>query len=327
MLWLSACAQDSDMADNNISIIASEEEQKVEVFFNGEIFTSYLYSENLKKPILYPLKIAGGTDLTRGFPFDPRPGERTDHPHQAGLWFNYGDVNGLDFWNNSDAVPDDRKDQYGTIIHKEINDIRNGEDRGELDVSMEWVNSNGEILLTENTVFVFSNSENTRIIDRITKLTATDSNVSLKDNKEGVLGIRVARELEHPESESDTGLTGLYRSSEGLEGDDVWGTRGKWVKLSGVIHNQEVSVSILDHSENAGYPTYWHARGYGLFAANPLGQEEMSGGVDQLNYELAAGESATFKYRIIISSDSSFSDEQMNEYWDEFNDEYQGISL
>ena len=30
-----------------------------------------------------------GTTVTRGFPFQTLPGERVDHPHHAGLWFNY----------------------------------------------------------------------------------------------------------------------------------------------------------------------------------------------------------------------------------------------
>jgi hypothetical protein len=50
---------------------------------------------------LYPLIADGGITVTRGYPLEPRPGERVDHPHHAGLWFNYGEVNGFDFWNNS----------------------------------------------------------------------------------------------------------------------------------------------------------------------------------------------------------------------------------
>ena len=42
---------------------------------------------------------------SRGFPLEPRPGERVDHPHpQRGSWLNYGSVNGVDFWNNSTVV-------------------------------------------------------------------------------------------------------------------------------------------------------------------------------------------------------------------------------
>lgn len=109
----------------------------------------------------------------------------------------------------------------------------------------------------------------------------------MKDNKEGMLGMRMARELEHPDENENA--TGIYKSSEGLEGIEVWGTRGKWMNLSGKIDNESTSVAILDHPDNVGYPTYWHAREYGLYAANPLGQKALSDGKEELNFKLSAG--------------------------------------
>jgi len=98
------------------------------------------------------------------------------------------------------------------------------------------------------------------------------------------------------------GVTGLYHSSEGKEGDAVWGTRGRWVALSGRLGGEDVTLTILDDPKNPGAPTYWHARGYGLFAANPLGQKVFSNGKEELNLKLAAGASATFHYLVVVSS-------------------------
>ena len=61
-----------------------------------------------------------------------------------------------------------------------------------------------------------------------------------------------------------------------------------------------MSIAIFDAPGNPGYPTYWHARGYGLFAANPLGQKELSGGKDVLNFAIEPNKSVTFKHRIHI---------------------------
>ena len=102
-----------------------------------------------------------------------------------------------------------------------------------------------------------------------------------------------------PKLDND-GVTGHYRSSEGLEGDSVWGTRGRWTMLSGVVQGEPVTLAILDHPKNVGFPTYWHARGYGLFAANPLGQKVFSEGRQTMNFTLEPGASATFRYRILI---------------------------
>jgi len=320
-----------------IELVQLDDQRKVDVLVYGKLFTSYTYPKNIKKPILYPLITPKGTKITRKFPLEPSVGERVDHPHQVGVWFNYGDVNGLDFWNNSDSIKVEKRHGYGTIIHRTIDTIKSGNNKGSLTVSMDWIAPNGDILLKENTTFYFTAKENEYAIDRITTLTAQEQDVSFKDNKEGVLGIRVTRELEHPSDKpviftdangiptkvaglNNEGINGNYLNSEGLEGLDCWGKRSNWVNLRSTIGDEKISLAILDHKSNVGYPTYWHARGYGLFSANPLGQKEFSQGKEELNFKLNKGQSTTFKHRIIVASndlnkntlDSSFNEFSKN---------------
>lgn len=326
--------QEPEVMKDRIELVRDDAAKKVDVIIDGEFFTSYIYPDSLEKPVLYPINTANGTAITRGWPVAPRPGERVDHPHHLGLWFNYGDVNGLDFWNNSSAITD--KTNFGHIVHKSIKSAESGNEEGVLEVSLDWMNSKGEVLLTENTKFIFSGKEDQRTIDRIATLTAPNGEVKLTDNKEGMLGLRTARQLEHPSNKpeiftdasgkatdvptmNNEGITGMYLSSEGVKGDDVWGTRGNWVSLTGKINEENISVAILDFPSNPGYPTYWHARGYGLFAANPLGQKSLSDGKEELNFKLQKGESATFKYRIIIYSDESIKDGQVNKDYVEWS--------
>ena len=307
---------------------------KVEVHIDGKLFTAYVFPKSIAKPVLYPIRTAGGQTLTRGFPLDPIPGERVDHPHHVGFWLNYGDVNGLDFWNNSEAIAQEKKHRYGTIYHSEITNISSGDDQGRLDVTARWVTPASTILLTEATSFIFGSDENTWYIDRTTTLTATDHDVSFKDNKEGMVAVRVTRAMELPSDEpaiftdaqgiptevkalNNEGVNGDYLSSEGLEGNDVWGTRAKWVMLHSQVDGELVALAILDHPDNVGFPTYWHARGYGLFAANPLGQKVFSEGKEELNFTLTAGESVTFKYKLLVHSGSALTKETLEK---EFND-------
>jgi hypothetical protein len=288
------------------------------------------------KPVLYPLRTSRGTLITRGWPLDPRPGERIDHPHHVGLWFNYGNVNGLDFWNNSTAIPAAKKSGYGTIKHVAVNKIKADDDQAELEVTKYWQQPDGTNLLREDTRYVFTGKGNERGIELITKLTALKKDVSFEDNKEGLIGIRIARELEHPSDKpeiftdangiatgvakmNNEGVSGKYRSSEGIEGDEVWGTRAKWVNLNGKIGNELISLVILDHAKNVGYPTYWHARGYGLFAANPLGQKEFSKGTEILGYKLKAGQSVIFRYQVLINSGSQLTDTEVNSAFNKFS--------
>ena len=298
----------------------TREPGKVSVLVDGKLFTAYIYPgpDVLKKPVLYPILTATGNPITRGWPMDPRPGERIDHPHHVGMWFNYGDVNGLDFWNNSSAV--DPKGQYGTIVNTNITRLNELGNRAELTVEADWQDKKGNPLVHETTLFTFSANGPTRRIDRQTTLMAVGSDVTFKDNKEGMLGLRVARQLEHPATKpelftdasgkatavptlNNTGVTGTYRTASGTEGDAVWGTRSPWTTLTGTLPgNEAVSITLIDHPRNVGYPTYWHARGYGLFAANPLAPSVLSAGKDvPMNYVLKAGQSVTFRYRVLIS--------------------------
>ena len=319
--------------EKRFTITENKAQKRVDIMVDGKPFTSYIYPDELMKPVLYPLLTTKGSLVTRGWPLDARPGERTDHPHHVGMWFNYGDVNGLDFWNNSTAIAADQKSKYGTIKHVAVKRMSANDDRAELEVTMHWQKPDGTNLIKQDSKYIFTSKGGLRGIELITKLTALKEDIAFKDNKEGLIGVRVARELEQPSNQSDIftdangvatgvakmnneGVSGKYRNHEGIEGDDVWGTRSKWVNLNGKIGDELVSLVIIDNAENVGYPAYWHARGYGLFAANPLGQKEFSKGKEVLDYKLKAGQSVIFKYKVLINSGSHLSDAQVNS---EFN--------
>ncbi|RMG16113.1 MAG: hypothetical protein D6730_25510 [Bacteroidetes bacterium] len=297
------------------------EQSRVDVLIDGRLFTAYLYADSMEKPVLYPILTASGQPVTRGFPLQPRPYERVDHPHHLGHWLNYGDVNGLDFWNNSYRVPAERKNHYGVIRHEELLTQTVSGGQAHLGVRAFWEDQAGNRLLEEQTDFRFEEKDGLRLIRRHTRLKALQEEVQFNDNKEGLVAIRVARELElptdkpllltdaqaRPQAEKmppPPGLSGHYLSSEGLKDEAVWGSRARWMRLSGTIGNEVVSVVILDHPQNPGYPTYWHARPYGLFAANPLGQKVFSKGKEVLNFSLKKGETAHFRYTLLLGSGS-----------------------
>ncbi len=158
-------------------------DQKIDVMIGGKLFTTYQYPSNMEKPYLWPVYSPNGSDVTRGFPLASRPKERVDHPHHIGIWFNHGDVNGLDFWNNSSAIPADRKDRYGHIVVKEVKKAKNGK-KGTLEVVSEWKDNKGNTLLVENVKYIFSGNNTSYTIDHISTLTAASGTVTFTDNKE-----------------------------------------------------------------------------------------------------------------------------------------------
>lgn len=301
-------------------VVVKQEEgkQKINITIGGKPFTEFVYTDTMEKPFLYPIYAPNGQTITRGFPWKPEPHDPIDHPHHIGLWFNYENVNGLDFWNNSFAIAPEKKKQYGWIRTEKILQTASGKE-GKLVYAANWTDQQKNVLLQEKTSFVFSAPDaNTSIIDRVTVLTAVQD-VSFPDVKDGMLGLRVAHELELPVKETkeykddkgivtkvtatkDANVTGNYITSEGKEGDAAWATRGQWCMMYGKKGGDAISIAIIDHPTNPGYPTYWHARNYGLFAANPLGQKVFSNGKQVLDYKLARGQSATFRYRIVINS-------------------------
>jgi hypothetical protein len=329
MLLFSQCSK-KPMVDLEVN----EEEKKVDVMIDGELFTSYIYPGNIKKPVLWPVMSPAGNMLTRSFPMINKEGDRSDHPHHVGVWLNYGDVNGLDFWNNSEAIAPEKRDGYGTIYHRSVEKAESGNGTAILGTSSVWKSPDNTIMLEEHASFEFIAIGSMRIIDRLTTLKAVIEEVNFTDNKEGMFAIRVARELELPsenptdlvdshgvvtrvEKMDNTFVKGDYRSAEGVEGKEVWGTRCRWMKLSSEIKGEQIAIVIIDHPSNVGYPTYWHARDYGLFAANTLGQKIFSEGKNEMNFSLKKDESVKFKYRLVVATEN-LTDDQINQLADEY---------
>lgn len=320
-----------------IRFSVKEPEKKVDVTIDGTLVTSYCWPDNVYKPVLYPVRTLSGTEISRGFPLLPRKGERNDHIHQVGMWLNYGNVNGFDFWGNGSTGK--KSDNGGVIEHLFIEQAKDGEGEGILVVKASWQDPSGKELLEEKTEFHFIVDGRVLCIDRITRLTATGMHVSMKDTKEGMFAIRVARQLELPSNDNaslldssgrpgtekaseNRGVTGNYRSSENVTGDAVWGTRARWMELSGIVGNEKISIVICDHPENPSYPTYWHARGYGLFSANPLGGSDFTKGKEVVNFSVPAGKSVVFRYRTIITYGLQMDMVKINELADSFAARY-----
>jgi len=334
---LSACQQQKEVNDRRsdyVSLIENDSLTRLDVFIDGKYFTSYLYADSiLRKPVLFPLTTANDVRVTRGYPFAPNAGERIDHPHHYGLWFNHGDVNGIDFWNSS--VERKKGDpRYGSINHVKFLKKESGK-TGTLEVAKEWRSSTDTLVLSERTQYVFSGDANRRIITHTTTLTAPDADVLFTDSKEGMFAMRVRRELEIPADDSTVlltenltpssevvskeGVSGHYRNSNGVEGyPDVWGKRAKWMQLSGIVNNDSISICLFDHPENLNHPPHWMARDYGLYSVNPMGSKLYTEGKEQLNFRLKKGESVTFKHQVVIIDGTNPAPAKIRAWYNEF---------
>jgi hypothetical protein len=271
-------------------------ETSVDVRVGGQPFTTYYFDRSVAKPYFHPLRSAQGTIVTRGFPIvnDIR-GEDRDEPHQRPMYFGHGDINGFDFWGEA-AYPkwsDHSASTFGRTVFVSLDEARGGPEIGTLQATFDLVAPTG-VLGRETQRYQFSGDNETRIIDCQYSLVATDKPLVIGDTKEGTFAIRVAKALDSP--------PGRMVNAEAATGEkNIWGKRSTWVDYFGRVGDEAVGVAVFDDPGNLRSPTYWHARAYGLLAANPFGISYFVKGRRQNGaYTVAAGSSLVLRYRVLI---------------------------
>ncbi|HUS07072.1 MAG TPA: PmoA family protein [Bryobacteraceae bacterium] len=278
-------------AFSEVKVTKAADRATVEI--GGKPFTTFLYAPDTRKPYLYPIFTGSGKPITRHFPMEKVAGETNDHPHHRGLWFSHGDVNGFNFWEN-EASYENRKNM-GTIILDRVLSVKSGKKEGSFSAIFNWLDTSGKKLMTEKRTMTFRDASPNRIIDIDVDLHAVEK-IGFGDTKEGTFALRLADSLAEKK-------TGTMVNAEGARKmKDVWGKKSPWVDYSGDLDGEKVGVTMIEHPANPSYPTRWHARDYGLFAANPFGQGEFEGAktAGPARFFIEPGKNARFRYRVVI---------------------------
>lgn len=272
---------------------------RVRVELDGKLFTELRFT-GAPHVYYWPVIGPGGAKMTRAWPMEEVAGEERDHIHHRSLWFSHGQVNGIDFWAESSGQGG--KHPVGKIVHDKILEAKGGPDSGVVKSSQKWVAPDGSVPITSvQTLRVFARPENERLFDFEVTLTAGEKDVVFGDTKEGTAAIRIAESMRLKGPKGASGK-GQIVNSEGHTGGAAWGKRAKWVNMSGPIGEKTYGIVFMDHPSNPRHPTRWHARDYGLFAANPFCEVDMDKSQPKGagDFTLKAGQSVTFKYRILI---------------------------
>lgn len=282
--------------------------EQIAVEINGRPFTVfYIAGKDLNRPYLHPLRSASGKIVNRSFPAGQIPGESTDHPHHAGLFYGHGDVNGYNYWAIQNVpTPAAKLDpKMGRIVLKQVLSVKNGQESGTVEVVLNWLKPDGKPLLTETRKMTFYAHPMLRIIDFDFDLAALDEKVVFRDTKEGTFAMRMATPLEEPPLKGTTTgppRTGKLMNAQGAEREaNVWGKRSEWVDYSGELDGERVGVVMMDHPDNPRHPTYWHSRGYGLHSINPFGVSDFLNDKTQNgSMTIEPGQHVRFRYRVVI---------------------------
>ena len=277
------------------------EGERIDVSIGGEPFTSFHFGAGATKPYLHPLRAADGTVVTRGYPMEEIEGEQRDHPHHRGAWFSHGAVNGVDFWANEPGQQ--ARGRKGVIALDGIGRAESTGSEGRIEATFAWNDPDGKRLLTETRSMTFGRDGEDNFVDFDILLTAEADSVRFGDTKEGTFAVRMATELEEQHFRAK-GIprTGKIVNAEGRSAEaGTWGKRSAWVDYSGSIDGRPMGVAIFDHPGNPKHPTYWHVRGYGLFAANIFGEHDFHADESRdASITLGKGGTLRFRYRILI---------------------------
>jgi hypothetical protein len=267
------------------------------VSIDNEFFTEYVKLSGTK-PILWPIIGPTGKPVTRCYPMAEGPAKETkDHPHHRSLWFTHASVNRVNFW--------DENRGHGMVKHREFVKMESG-DQGTLVARSDWValdgKKGGDRKICEDEVrLTFGADGSSRWIDYDITIKATEGPITFGDTKEGSFGMRVAESMKVDAKKTDPNLGGKIVNSVGQTDDKAWGKKATWVDYHGPVDGQTVGIAVMNHPTSFRFPTYWHVRTYGLFAANPFGWHDFPGG-EKLNgaYSMPKDASVTFRYRILL---------------------------
>ena len=264
-------------AEPAVKLNCDDEKKRIDITIGGKLFTAYVYEDWLAKPYLGPVYTRDGETSYTRLDFETK-----EHKHHRSVYLAVGDVNGIDFWNEPEG-------KYGKQIPAGFEGFEEGAAFAKFTAKNIWKSFDLVPQIDEKRTFtIYNMSDECRYIDIEETFTANYGDVEFGPTKEaGPLGIRMNEELR-----VDKG-TGTLTNSYGAVGEaECWGKSAQWCDYSGTLAGKPFGIAAFDNEQNERFPTAWHIRNYGLFAANNL---YFKGG-----FTIKAGESITYKFRVVF---------------------------
>ena len=283
-------APDPKAEDSREGVSMRPEGGSLHVLVHGKLLMDYRTTEPTK-PYYYPLIGPTGAAITRAYPTEKVAGETRDHPHQRSFWFTHGDVNGYDFWASDFLNTPNPK--FGKIKETSRKFLAKAA-VGVIQTTDDWLGPDGKAVCSDQRVVRIYDTEAGRVLDFDVTIKASAGPVVFGDTKEGMFGIRVASSMDVKAKKG-----GRITNAEGLTDNATWGKASPWVDYTGPVEGKTVGVAILNHPSSFRYPTTWHVRDYGLFAANPFGWNAF-GQKTSGEHTIPSDESITFRYRVFL---------------------------
>ena len=308
-------------------------QDQIEVIIGGHPFTTYYFLKDVVKPYLMPLGTPAGVIVSRPFPIrnDISMADRKlpgFEPHQRPLYFDHGDIDGVDFWSEAvfssaygrssgaanakqPASPAPAPRAHGHMTLLNLEDVKGGPEAGTVRARFALEDPNNRVLGEETQTYTFRGDERTRSIDCEYVIYAGANAMVFGDTKEGTFAVRLNAELSTPHDH--------MLNSHGAVGEPaIWGKPADWVNYSGTVSGKQVGVVAFDHPSSFRHPTTWHARAYGLLAANPFAAREFTNDDKQDgSWTVPERKTITFRYRVMIY-DGEFTPAQLADMYKQY---------
>lgn len=246
-------------------------EQELRITVAGLPFAGYRWGDDLKYPYFWPVNgPLSGKSLTTE--------SSEPYPHHHSLWLACDRVNGANFW--QEGLDRGRIVSHGARVVWATADAVVFRD------TCTWEHPEGVVQLRDLRKFrIRAPSPECRVIDATFLLTAA-TDVHIERSNHSLFAARMIPEL-------SVQAGGVLVNAEGATGEQgTYGQRSAWCDYSGMRDGVTEGLAIFDHPDNPWYPCQWFTRDYGFFSPTPL---QWSDGI-----RLAAGESLTLRYRVLI---------------------------
>jgi hypothetical protein len=283
------------------------EKGQLDFLIGKTVVTSYQVKEEFPRPFFWPLLAPDGTPTTRDFPMvKDKAGETKDHPHHRSAWFTYGDVvpeglklkskvrgiEGVDFWTEGKAG--------GRIVCVKVHEPQKAPGAAWVTTENEWRTVDKEKVMDETRVLRLYALPKAYLIVFDIDLHASVYPITFADTKEGAMAIRIRSDI------TVDSRNGKIQNADGLvnkaEDEVCWGLKSSWCDYSGKVGDSVIGVALMDDPANPR-PAFWHARNYGLMAANAFaGPKSTFPAAKSVEspIHLAMGEHLRLRYGILV---------------------------
>ena len=259
----------------NSQVSALKKGDKIDIWIEGNLFTSYVMSENEKYPYFFPVNGPSKANVTSM--------RNALYPHHSSLFFGCDMINGGNYWQE--------ELDRGQIVSLRADIIESGKERVVIENENIWKRPGAMAPIKDvRIITVSSPSQEIYQIDFVITLEML-LDVTIEKTNHSLFSIRLDPDLAVVNG-------GTMVNAEGQTGENnTFGKPSPWMDCYGKRMGKTEGIAIMQHPSNPWYPSPWFTRDYGFFSPTPMYWPE-----DGNASKFSKGDKITLRYRVLVHS-------------------------